>query len=723
MTPATATTPDLAQVLVRLARERALAVEHLRAEQLLADAENAFPGEEPDRWAEWLSEAAASLTLRARVARLSLAEAVQLAEDGALLVGGYREATGPLILAGASGGKVELATGEIDARDRISIAKLAEFIGAGEGDTRRWLIVEHPELPNTADSSSPGALAAGHEPQNPIQRLLALLRPEGPDMWVIVVFAFFAGILSLATPLAVEALVNTVAFGRVLQPVLVLAILLFGFLVFASAMQAAQTFVVEIIQRRLFARVAADLAYRLPRVRTSALTNYHGPELVNRFFDVVTLQKVTASLLLDGIRIVLATLVGMTVLAFYHPWLLGFDIFLLLITVGGLLLLGRGGVATGIDESHLKYRLAAWLEDILRCPLGFKTGGGADFAMDRANHITASYLQHRRDHFRVLFRQYLFILSLQAIAGTVLLGFGGWLVIRGQLTLGQLVAAELIVATILGSLAKLGKHIEGFYDLVAGVDKLGKLFDLGVERPDGLLGIPQGEGVRVRFTDVTLQDRGPALETGLSLSLDAGEKVALLGPSASGKSSVLNLLYGLHSPSSGHLEIEHCDPRDLRPDILRSHVALVRGVELFEGTVAENIDLRRPGVDMNDVRKALFEVGLLDEILRMPDGLATKLNASGRPLSSTQQSLLMIARALVGRPRLLLLDGVLDGLPDEDRQRIQTLLTDKSAKYTVMIATGRQLVASQLPRTIDLEREFESPSSLSSDDSDDGGTA
>lgn len=719
--PAVATPNELAQVLVRVARERGLAIEHLRAEQLLTNAQNAWPGEEHNRWAEWLSQAAASLTLRARVAQLSLDEATHLAEDGALLVGGYRQGVGPLVLAGASGDKVELATGEIDVCETTSTKKLAERLGPGDDGKHSWLIVEHPELPHTVEGVSPGERAAGHMPKKPLQRLLALLRPELSDMWVILVFAFFAGVLNLATPLAVEALVNTVVFGRLLQPVLVLAVLLFAFLAVASAMQAAQTFVVEIIQRRLFARVAADLAYRLPRVRTSAIANYHAPELVNRFFDVVTLQKVMASLLLDGIRIVLATLTGMAVLAFYHPWLLGFDILLLLLTVGGLLILGQGGIATGIDESQLKYRFAAWLEDIMRCRLGFKTGGGAEFAMDRANFLTASYLQNRRSHFRVLFRQYLFILSLQAIAGTILLGFGGWLVIQGELTLGQLVAAELIVATILGSLAKLGKHIESFYDLVAGVDKLGKLFDLGVERPDGLLRLPPGDGVRVRFTDVKLGGRGPALTTGLSLSLEAGEKVALLGPAGSGKSTVLDLLYGLHSPDSGHLEIEHCDPRDVRPDILRSQVALVRDVELFEGSVAENIDLRRPGVDMNDVRKALNDVGLLDEVLHMSGGLETTLNASGRPLSTTQQLLLMIARALVGRPKLLLIDGLLDRLPDEDRQRIEALLLDQTHKRTVVIATGRQLVASRLPRTIDLELDAAAPADSATDEN--GGSA
>ncbi|CAN0367287.1 unnamed protein product, partial [Ectocarpus sp. 4 AP-2014] len=201
-----------------------------------------------------------------------------------------------------------------------------------------------------------------------------------------------------------------------------------------------QTFVVEIIQRRLFARVAADLAFRLPRTERSGVAGAYGPELVNRFLDVATLQKVTASLMTDGISIVLATIVGMTVLGFYSPWLLGFDVLLLVVVIGGLLVLGRGAIGAAVKESKLKYKLTAWYEDIMRCQNGFKSSGGAAFANDRASVLTSQYLDYRKEHFSVFFRQVLFVLALQAVAGTVLLGVGGWLVIQGQMTLGQLVA-------------------------------------------------------------------------------------------------------------------------------------------------------------------------------------------------------------------------------------------------------------------------------------------
>ncbi len=539
---------DLAAVLVRITHERGTGVEHLRAEQLLAEARLAWPGETGQRWAEWLSEAARSLGLRPKIAELTIDEALHLAQDGALLIGQPVGNSAPVIVLGFDGRSAEVAANNGVDKRSVSPTELLSLLGSdpspddsplsapAASGRQQWLIIEDLEL--------------SHEPSHrfhnrPVRRLLAMLRPERGDIWVLVVFAFFTGVLSLAVPIAVESLVNIVTFGRMLQPLLVLSLLLFGFLAFAAMMRALQVVVVEIIQRRLFVRVTADLAYRFPRVNLNSLHGEYGPELANRFFDVVTLQKVVAQLLLDGLAIILTTLVGMTVLAFYHPWLLGFDVLLLTMVVGGVTVLGRGAIATGIDESRQKYRLASWLQDLLRCPLGFKTAGAADFALDRANHMTAKYLAFRQKHFAVLFRQQVFLLGLQAVAATVLLGFGGWLVVKGQLSLGQLVAAELIVATILSSMAKLGKHIEGFYDVVAAVDKLGHLFDLSMEPQDGSLALRSGQGARLRVTDVKHASGGDWLSRGVSLTVEEGERLSLLDPERTGTRLLLDILYGL----------------------------------------------------------------------------------------------------------------------------------------------------------------------------------
>lgn len=700
----------LAETLACVAVQRGISLEYLHAQQLLIEASQAWPGDPVRVWPKWLGEAVKSLGLQATFVRMSVREAIELSAEGVLLVCKPCNAAGAAVLLGSDGDRVELAIAGADQSKQFTQLELFELMqspaDAKSDDLDRhasWLIVEDLAASHPSDHGFHG---------RPIARLLALLKPERSDIWVVAVFAFFAAVLSLATPIAVESLVNIVAFGRLLQPLVILSLMLFGFLAFASMMRALQTFVVEIIQRRLMARVAADFAYRFPRVQVDSLDGRHGPELANRFFDIVTLQKVVAQLLLDGIAIVLATAVGMTVLALYHPWLLGYNLFLLSLVGGGVFLLGRGAVASGIDESKQKYRLAAWLQGLLRCPVGFKSAGAPEFALDRANQMTADYLAARQRHFRVLFRQLLFILGLQALASTVLLGFGGWLVINEQLTLGQLVAAELIVGTMIGSLAKLGKHIEGYYDLLAAVDKLGYLFDLQIEPHDGQLALPAGDAVRLRITDVKHSLGAAAMQRGFSLKVEAGEQVALISRGSAGATVLFDILYGRRVPESGHVEIEHADPRDLRPDILRGAVSLARGVEVFDGSIAENVRLGRPGVSMTDVRTALHQVRLLDDVLRLSDGLDTDMNPSGTPLLPTQLHQLMLARAIAGRPRLLLIDGTLDSLGDSQLVDVCDALVEGPRRPTLLVATNRRDVADQFARNVDL-RQTAGPSAAS----------
>ncbi|MEZ6073655.1 MAG: hypothetical protein R3C10_26095 [Pirellulales bacterium] len=450
---------DEAMVLVHVAHSFGSRIELLRAEQLLVEAQRSWPAPRGTRRL-WFAEAVKSLGLRTRTVTLCLDNALRICEDGAILVGGLADDGEAFVLLRGRNRKVEIFGPGGDGRHSVSLKELETIVAHSSPKAAthqpvefKWLVIEDPTLDR----------GTSHKYQHrPIRRLLALLQPEATDIWIVSVFAFFAGILSLDTPIAVETLVNTVAFGRLMQPLIILSLMLFAFLAFAGAMQAMQTFAVEVIQRRLFVRVAADLAYRFPRVKGTSLSGHYGPEVANRFFDVVTLQKIVALLLLDGVSITLGTAVGMAVLAFYHPWLLGFDILLLILVVGGIWVFGDGAIASGIDESRQKYRLAAWLEDLIRCPISFKSAGAADFALDRANEVTSGYLKSRQQHFRILFRQLLFIFVLQAIAGTVLLAFGGWLVIQGQLTLGQLVAAELIVATILGRCQSWGNISKDF---------------------------------------------------------------------------------------------------------------------------------------------------------------------------------------------------------------------------------------------------------------------
>ena len=538
----------------------------------------------------------------------------------------------------------------------------------------------------------------------PLSRLFRLLKPEWIDIKVVFAFAVGVGLLSLATPLAVESLVTAVAFNRLYQQLVVLTFLLLGCLGFAAAMRALQTLVVEIIQQRLFVRVVADLAHRLPHVEREATDLGYGPETVNRFFDIVTVQKVVAQLLLDGIALILTTLASLVILAFYHPFLLGFDLVFLALMVIFVFLLGRGAIRTSIQESMAKYAVAGWLEDIARLPIAFKSERGMQLALERADGLCRRYLTMRKAHFRILFRQILFAVSLQALAGGALLGLGGWLVMSGQLTLGQLVAAELMVTTIAGSFAKLGKHLEGYYDLMASVNKLGMLFDVPIESPRGEIQHRLTHPAALRLSDLSyvyLSSHHPVF-SGLNVVLPPGDSLAVIGPPGSGKSTLAELLFALRKPTGGRIEWDGIDIRELELESLRDQIGFVQNLEIFEGTIVENLRAGRYELSLEEVRRALDQVGLLEEILELPEGMHTRLSRTGAPLSTTQLVRLMVARAIASRPRLLVIDQLLDLLAPHERRELMRSLADRSNAWTFVVTTNHLDVVEACEHTLQL---------------------
>jgi putative ABC transport system ATP-binding protein len=556
--------------------------------------------------------------------------------------------------------------------------------------------------------------SASHSSMTPFRRLLGLFRAEWREIWIVVLFAVGVGVFTLATPIVAMAVVNTVALGTLVQQLFVLCAALMVALGLAGFLQFLQFMVVEYIQRRVFVRVASDLAFRLPRVDLRAFDRQHGPELVNRFFDVLTVQKAAATLLLDGITIALQVVIGMVLLGFYHRYLLGFDLLLLASLAFLFTVLGWGAVRSAVHESISKYTVAGWMEEVARHPILFKSAGGPEYARSCADRLTQDYLAARAAHFRVLIRQMVFALFLQAAANVSLLAVGGVLVIRGELTLGELVAAEIVVTLVVATFTKVGKQLEAYYDLLAAVEKLGHLIDLPAERADGEVPDRQSGGMTVAAHDLAFHydDARQDAINGLSFTIQPGERVAIEGPNGAGKSTLADLIYGVRAPTRGWIALDGFDLRSLRLDTFRSTIAVVKGIETIQASILENIRMGRPEVSLADVRDALHRVGLEKRILNFPDGLDTVLWTGGTPLSLGQANRLMLARAIVGKPRLLILDETLDHMDTEIRESVLPAIFDRANPWTVLIVTHSEEVRRLCDRSIQLASPVAPPRSL-----------
>ena len=631
--------------------------------------------------------------VRTRPLDLSVPEACATVEPG-LPLATWQPPTGWIALLEARPERVRITTGDESERWITRTEFSALFDSADTDSLHEWLILE-PTLPA-------GASAPGHG-LPPFRRLVELVRPDRGDLLTIVLYSIFVGLLSLATPIAVQQLVNTVAFGGLVQPVVILALLLLAGLAFAGLLSVLQAYLAELIQRRVFVRTCVELADRLPRVDPDAFGERHGPELVNRFLDLATLQKTGAALLLDGTSVALQTLAGLLILSFYHPLMLGFSLILVASIVFVMLVLGRGATRTAIGESTAKYEVVGWMEELARHPATFRSRASRDWAMLRADALATSWVTARRNHFKIVLRQIIGSTGLNVLVSTLLLGLGGALVVSGQLTLGQLVASEIIVAAVVASFSRLGKQLESFYDMLASADKIGVLLDLPLERDQGhepRRGSGPAELVTKDVEETT--ESGDVLFEGVSLHIAAGERIAISARDARAPSTLLDLLCGLRHPDVGYVTLDGEDLRELRLDALREQLVCVRQPEIFAGTLAENLRLGREGASTAGLHEALHAVGLLHEVRGMPDGLRTRVATNGWPLTRSQMSRLMIARAILGRPRVLALDDALVYLQGPERKQVIESVLGPDVPWTTLVVSTDPDILARCTRTIQL---------------------
>jgi ABC-type bacteriocin/lantibiotic exporter with double-glycine peptidase domain len=459
---------------------------------------------------------------------------------------------------------------------------------------------------------------------------------------------------------------------------------------------------VEFLQRRIFTKAAFEFAYRIPRIRLEAMQKNYAPELINRFFDVMTIQKGLPKLLIDLSSASIQILFGLLLISLYHPFFVFFGL-ILLSTLGLIFYLtGPRGLNSSIQESKYKYKVAQWLEELARAIQSFKLAGSTELPLRKTDYNVNSYLKNRKIHFNVLLTQYSFIVLFKACIIGGLLILGTILVVDRQITLGQLVASEIVIILILGAVEKIIMYMDVVYDLLTAVDKVAHVTDLPIERTGGY-DFPKvkDEGFSVRFKDLKYKYKGSnqyALN-GINLEISAGEKICLTGSGGAGKTTLVNVLAGLYSDYEGVATINHFSLRDLDLTHLRDYVAKnISQEDLFDGTLIENLTVGKISETVQDAIEAMRTVGILDTVNAMPDGLNTQILSGGIGLSSSFCNKLILARCLTEKPRLLILNDLFHAITKKEKMELLGVL--HQAKRTIIYVSNDPLVMSACDRVV-----------------------
>ncbi len=520
-----------------------------------------------------------------------------------------------------------------------------------------------------------------------LKRFWGLLKIYRLDLRQIYIFAIFNGLINLSLPLGIQAIVNYLQTGEVTNTwYLMVAFVLAGILL-AGVLQVLQIRIVENIQQDLFTRSAFEFSFRIPKISFIHLDKVHMPELVNRFFDTLTIQKGLPKILIDfslsGFQIVF----GLLLLTIYSPVFIFLGIAMALVFWLVTRIIGPKGMATSLKESKYKYNMAHWLEEMARVNRVFKLNSKSNFHLDKTDDIVTDYISSRESHFKVLLNQFKIFIGFKVLVAASLLVLGGVLVFREQMNIGQFVAAEIVIILIINSVEKILGTIEVIYDVLTAFEKIGYITDLPLDNGHGSAALTPEKGLSVKAENISFGfDPGEnKILNKVSFEIGHNEKVVLAGESGAGKTTLIQLIAGIHNVDEGLLRINGIPLENYQRDDLFSNVGVFFPPnQIFEGTIKENIDLGR-NIPDKKVQEVVEVLGLQAYINEQSKGINSMVDSGGRRLPDSIIPKLLFARILVGDPKLLLLEEPLHFVAEEEKKRIIEYVMDKKRNWTVLV--------------------------------------
>ena len=504
-------------------------------------------------------------------------------------------------------------------------------------------------------------MAASDLPQMDLNRLVYrwlkdIVWPEKNYFWLALIYGVGIALLGLATPISVQLLINSIANTALPVPLFTLSAILFGLLVVSGLLSVLRIHLMELYRRRFMARLVADVTMRVINAADPFFQDDRRFDLFNRYFELVNMQKAVPSLLIGGFTIVLGMAVGFVVTSFYHPFFLAFNLVLIVLLWAVWAIWSKGAMKTSIILSHEKYNAAHFLETVGASNGFFKSSRHIDYALERAEQVSANYVKAHAEHFGYQFPQTIAFYFLYASASAGLLALGGWLVIQEQLSIGQLVAAELILSGVFAGMNSLYSYLDDWYDLVASIEELSLLYGLKQEAPAAAaLAPPQGGALamgRVRF-DLAV---GAA-----EMNLEIPQGSRLVAQGVPGMERVFaDLLKRLERPSSGLITLGGVDIAVMDPLALRSDIVVLDRAAMVESTIADYLRLANPARNAAQQMAALKLVGLEDRLTLLPDGILTRLSSTGAPFTVAKMMQLKLAAAILSEPRILVMSPLFD---------------------------------------------------------------
>ncbi len=540
----------------------------------------------------------------------------------------------------------------------------------------------------------------------PWQRLVGLLQLEKKDIIQIFYYSVFTGIVALSLPLGIQGIINLIQGAQISTSWVILVIIVTLGVGFSGGLQLMQLRIIETIQQRIFMRSSFELAYRFPKIKMSELRNYYPPELANRFFDTITIQKSLSKILIDVPTAVLQILFALILLSFYHPFFIIFGLLLLILIFVVFKFTAKKGLETSLYESKNKYKVAHWIQEVARTIISFKLSGSTNLALTKNDDLVSGYLKARESHFKILMLQFIQMVSFKVIVTVSLLSIGGALVLNQEMNIGQFVAAEIIILLVIGSVEKLILGLESFYDTLTSLEKIGQIADKELESQTGET--PKfAKGIAIELENVSygVANKEKHILKDISLEINSKSRLLITGESGSGKSTLLRLIAGVIESTSGHIYVNDMSINSLQLNFYRSQLGLSLSDENpFEGSIRNNLTFGNTKITDEYIYEILEVVGLKNFIKEQTDGLNTLLDPDGKQMSYTLSKKIILARAILKTPKILILEDALDRFNRTETKAIVDYLSHPDRPWGLVVVSFSAIWEDRCNQKITLDK-------------------
>lgn len=540
----------------------------------------------------------------------------------------------------------------------------------------------------------------------PWQRFLGLLKLEKREIFQIFYYAIFSGIVSLSLPLGIQAIINLIQGAQISTSWIILVVAVTIGVIFSGALQLMQLRIIETIQQRIFTKASFELSYRFPKIKMIELREYYPPELANRFFDTLSIQKGLSKILIDVPTAALQIIFALILLSFYHPFFIIFGFLLVTLIYVVFKFTAQKGLETSLVESKIKYKVAHWIQEVARTVVSFKLSGNTNLAMTKNDELVDKYIEARENHFKILILQFTQMIGFKVIVTASLLLIGGALVLNQEMNIGQFVAAEIIILLVIASVEKLIIGLESFYDVLTSIEKIGQVVDKDLESQDGEKPIFKS-GLTVELDNVSYEvtNRKKPIIKNVSFKIEPKSRILIMGESGAGKSSLLRLISGVIEPSAGNIYVNNLSLSSLNLNHYRYQLGLSLSEETpFEGSIRENLIFGNDKIKDAKIFEVLEIVGLAQFLKEQNNGLDTILNAEGKQMSYTIAKKMILARAIIKEPKIMILEDPLDQFNLEETLNIIKYLTDSVRPWSLIVVSSKKSWRTECSQTITIDK-------------------